>query len=156
MTLCYITPIFDRNSNDILLKTDKAFFNISDYLRIDNNIRYAKSLIERANGTTIQIDPIEEPNIGDAIQPEEINILVRNIITIQEHARLANTKGYRLSAQYAPDELFPDYFEVNKWEKVIDLIVKIYEPLYMGRKPIISKATSGLKLMLQNYFRKTR
>ena len=155
MTLCYITPIFDRNSNDILQKTDKAFFNAIDYLRIDNNTKYAKELVERAYGT-IQLETIEEPNIGDIIYPEDINILVRNIITVQDKAIFANTKSYKLSAQYEQNGLFPDYFEINKWEKVIDIIVQTYKQFYTGRIPITGKAVAGLKLMLQNYFRKVR
>ena len=155
MTLCYITPIFDRNSNDILQKTDKAFFNVTDYLRIDNNIRYAKELIERVHGE-FQLETIEEPSIGDIINPEDINILVRNIIAVQDKAIFVNTQKYKLSDQYEQNGMFPDYFEINKWEKVLDIIVQKYDHFYIGRMPIISKATSGLKLMLQNYFRKTR
>ncbi len=156
MALEYIQPITDRLLNNVQQKNQKGKFGLSDWQRIDNNTQYACQFVESIHSVLIPRIELTIPTREVHPTAADINALVRNIISVQHAAVLAqNAQLYTLKADYAdgPDKRVPDYLVVNVWEKVIDLIVRRYLILYRGRVPVIGIAVVGGDLNRQNQWR---
>lgn len=156
MTLGYILPITNRLLNDVQQGYPKGKFGVSDWQRIDNNTQYARDLVESTHSVLIPWIELATPTREVYPPAADINALVRNIISVQNAAVLAqNAQLYTLKANYedGSDKQSPDYLIVNAWEKVIDLIVQRYLTFIRGRVPVIGIAVVGGDLNRQNQWR---
>jgi DNA phosphorothioation-dependent restriction protein DptG len=155
--MAYITPITDRNSNDISQHNSRAHFAIVDWERIDNNTTYAKGLIESVTGmATIATQTLTAPDMLNDPTATDINEFVANINLVKIAANLATTNQYTLNEAWVGGALqtAPDYQTVNTWEYVIDLIVTYFETKSRGRNAVTGLGRVGAGMTQQNGFRR--
>jgi hypothetical protein len=120
----YITPIYDRTKADIDAKTAKAYFNISDWLRIEANTAFVKSLVDAVLDTTIAQNTLTEPTITTFPTATEINEFLENIEVIRQTVGLpaSFTPAIKITWQEGFGAVSPDYEDANLWEQVLTFI----------------------------------
>lgn len=120
----YTTPIFDRTVDDISARTAKAFFNLSDWMRVYGNAQIVNAIVSALNGH-IAFDTVVEPTITTIPTVTELNTLLANIERLRVGSGLPPIEGIT-SIKHdwiegsAADA--PDYLDANDWEKVLDVI----------------------------------
>lgn len=158
--MSYTTPITDRTYSDIVNRTSKAFFNVTDWDRINDNTAYIHNVVSDSLGVSIPIASLSEPAYEFATLIEDgggINTLLLNI----EQVRLALVaRGINIPSL---SEIFhsweagitkdaPDYNDVNTWEQSIALIYQFFQ--YRERYPRCGLARCGSGMTRQNGFRR--
>lgn len=149
-------PITDRTQADIINRTQKAFFNVADWLRIHENTDQARVIVEVLAGIDIDLIPLDAPTIYSFPTVTEINYLIENIEVLRVAAALPGSAGlvdlfddYQAGA----GAIAPDYNAVNNWEQnlllVHDLLVHAVDYLvYAG------VAQAGQTRSWQNRYRR--
>ena len=150
----YIKPITNRTLTDITNRTARGFFNLSDWERIENNTAYAAEQVERFHNTTIARTVLPTRTMDNYMLAGDINALVQNIINVKNAAIYADTSGYNITASFIPSGRAMSYIDVNNWERVLDIIVRRYSNLSFGRTGKIGVAIAGLRLIVQDFFRR--
>lgn len=156
MTLSYISSVTNRSLNDIIVRNTRAFFNVADWVRIDNNTRYAREMVLDIKGGIIPRIELNTPTRETKPTAANINALVQNIIYVQEAADVPSADYYTLFANYedGADKPAPDYIAVNSWEKVIEIIVTKYWLLSVVRYLVTGIGITGSDEIRQNWFRR--
>lgn len=164
----YIEAITDRTQTDITNKTAKAYFNIIDWRRIDNNSRVAKLLVDFILSINVTFNAVIEPTITTIPAVTDINELLENI----ESLRLSTiaypiTGVVEIKDDYAEGigVTSPDFENANSWENNIHLIycgigtasgytAWIPPSATPVRRARANVATCGAGATRQNYFRR--
>lgn len=154
--MAYTEPITNRTMTDIVNRTVKGHFNLSDWERITGNTAHAKLLVENIRSVVISQQSLPEQTVMSIPSAALINRMVENIIAVQGKAGVVSANQYQLFASYdsAVGTRKPDYETVNAWERVIDLIVEFYAPLRKIRYPRTGVARCGAGMTQQNGFRR--
>lgn len=139
----YIQGITDRSEADIAMRTKKAFFNVSDWERIKNNILYVEATLKRFHPNVPVL--LEMPNKADfnTISGAEMRSLAENIERLRIAAKMLNTTGETIFYAFADGTKCPDYAAVNQWERMLERIDGRYNDTRIGRLPIVGKAICG-------------
>ncbi len=137
----YTTPVTDRSADDIVAKTEKAFFNLADWMRIYNNAQIVAVLVAFLNKVEVTFNAVAEPTTATVPTVADLNTLLANI----ERARLASGVPESYGAVEIKDDWddgisaeAPDYLDVNQWERVLDVIFNAvgglvdYNRMYCG------------------------
>ena len=121
----WIDPITDRTSSDIANRTAKAFFNVVDWLRIDNNTRIVHVLAEALLGVGVDLTSLPEPTTATIPDVEDINAFVGNIEAARKVGGLPGALGMvPLVDDYGGGSGTdaPDWQDVNAWERNLDIL----------------------------------
>lgn len=122
-------PIYDRTDQDILNRTSKAFFNVSDWLRVNGNTQDVKTLVDIMLAIDVPFDDLgAAPQIAEFPSYARINALLGNIDSLRAEARLPAATGVvPIKHNYVPGSgaVAPDYKAVNDWERDLFLIRKL-------------------------------
>lgn len=154
--MTYIDPITNRTITDIVNRTPKGHFNLSDWERITGNTAHARALVEDIRSVVISELSLPLQTVSSIPSAGLINRMVQNIIAVQEKAGVDSASVYQLFAAYdsTVGTRKPDYETVNIWERVIDLIVRYFAPLCKVRYPVTGIARCGAGMTQQNSFRR--
>lgn len=118
----YLTPILDRSVIDIEYRTDKAFFNIEDWARIDNNTSFVRILMtDYYFSISISNNVITLPSRTHIPTAEELNDLIENIEFIRAASNL-NLDPVPYNWENGEDKNSPTYTDANSWEELIELV----------------------------------
>lgn len=123
----YIEPIYDRDENDITDKTSKAYFNISDWERINTNTDVVLAFENFIQGLSIAVVELTAPTITTIPLVTAINQLIENIETIRTNSGLPTLEEIEeLKDDWIAgiQHIAPDYENVNQWEKNLEFIYK--------------------------------
>lgn len=164
----WIQPITDRALSDVVSKTSKGYFNVSDWERIDNNSRVAKALVDFLLSTSVAYGATISPEITTIPTVANLNTLLTNIENLRTAVNaytitgIVTIKKDWLSGAGQPA---PDYEDVNDWERNIDLIYNgigdatgysdwVTDSVSPVRRARAGMATSGVGLTRNNGFRR--
>ena len=153
--MAWITPITDRVLADITNRTAKGFFNVVDWLRIDNNVKYVGTLIEVLKGVGVDYITLPNPTITTIPQAEDINDFVKNIEALRLASHFPATFGVvALKTEYASGESAetPDYEEINSWENNL-LILRNFLINSATYEVFCGVSSAGQPRFWQNRFR---
>ena len=121
-----IVTITDRTQADITARNAKAFFNVADWRRIDNNSQFVKALFDAQYGTTVDRTATTEPAVGDFADVDDINALAGNIEALRVAASFLPSAVGLVEVKDDYDtgvgSVAPDYEAVNTWERTLSLI----------------------------------
>jgi hypothetical protein len=126
--MTFITAIYDRTLTDILNGTDKAFFNVLDWVRINSNTSYVRYLMNALKDMNIAYNVVDEPTIITIPSVEDINHFIENIEYLRSASGLSAVQGV---VELKDDWLditnaeSPDYNDVNDWERNLKLIMDL-------------------------------
>lgn len=160
----YVTAVFDRTQTDIDTRTSKAFMNIADWDRIEDNAVFVRGELVTLFGITLVFTgTTSAPAITSIPDVDDFNRLLENIEKLRQAAEsvmpaLTTTSGFSAVAHdwiAGITQDAPDYVDVNQWEKVIDLIhnlMDVYDNL-MFRRPRTGIAMSNSGMTWNNKFR---
>lgn len=160
----YVTAVFDRTATDIATRTSKAFFNIADWDRIeDNAIEVRAQLIANYGIMIVFTGTASAPAITSIPDVDDFNRLLENIEQLRQAAEsvlpvLSSVSGFSAVTHdwvAGPWEDSPDYTDVNHWEEVMDIIneaISFYFDFHL-RFPRCGIASCGAELIRQNMFR---
>jgi len=117
--------IYDRTLVDVTNRTAKAFFNVSDWLRIFGNSKIANQLLNVYLSLAVPFTELSAPTITTFPAVADINTLIQNIDLVRAAAYLPVATGIvALKYDYVAGNgaTAPDYTSVNAWEQDIQLI----------------------------------
>jgi hypothetical protein len=123
--MAWITPVTDRTLADIENLTDKAFFNIADWIRINGDTTYVRALINVLRGINIEYNSLTTPEITTFPTATEINRFVENIETLRSISCLPVNLGIvPLKTDYlsVTNATPPNFEDVNDWERDLQLL----------------------------------
>ena len=123
----YQTPVTDRTADDIVNQTAKAFFNVSDWLRIYNNTQVVNALVEFLLDIDIAFDALSTPTITTIPTVAQLNTLLLNIERIRLASGFPAIDGLtEIVTSWADGTSAdaPTYIEANQWEQVLDTIYR--------------------------------
>lgn len=123
--MAWIECICDRTLADVTNETSKGFFNVVDWLRIDNNVKYVKTLIEVLKFINVSYEDLPDPVSTTIPTAEDINDFVTNIEALRVASRLPSDFGLtELKTDYTSGESAetPDYLAVNGWEGTLSTL----------------------------------
>jgi hypothetical protein len=150
----YVAAIYDRVLADATNKTAKGLFNVSDWLRINNNTGVVEVLVEALLGISIPNTSLTPPVNGTWVTISPLNSLITNIENIRLASGLPAITGL---VELKDDWLAgssadaPDYTDVNDWERVLDLIFT-YVPKVADYRIHCGVCTVGEPRFWQNRF----
>jgi hypothetical protein len=124
----FVTPITDRTITDIVNKTDKSFFNVADWIRINGNTTYVRALMYVLRGINIDFTALDTPAITTMPTVAEFNSFIQNIENIRLAIGLPESVGViPLKTDYEAIENseVPDYTDANAWEANLLLIKQL-------------------------------
>jgi hypothetical protein len=122
-------PIFDRTVDDITDRTSKAFLNVADWERINDNTTVLRGLLV-TQGYEVDYTPLTPPEMTSIPTAEDINALVENIEACRLAMEIAPGGGIvALFHAYQPGAgaVAPDWRAVNAWEQNLSLLKQIAE-----------------------------
>ena len=150
----YLSPITDRTQADVINRTDKGFFNVSDWARIVNNIRIMHAEVKRIHGAAVPaLSMMPEMIITSIPTAEDFRALVGNIERTRIAAKFLNTSGQGLFYQFTAGGKSFGFGEVNDWERMIDRLYRRYLELVTARYERTGLARCGAGLTNGNRFR---
>lgn len=154
--MTYIEPITDRTMTDIVNRTPKGHFNLSDWERITGNTEHTRELVEDIRSVVIRELLLPTQTTASIPSADLFNRMVKNIIAVQQAAGIDSASLYQLFAAYdsTVGTRKPDYETVNALERVIDLIVRYLEQLQKDRYPVTRLARCGAGMTQQSGFRR--
>lgn len=121
----WITSVTDRTITDIETLTDKAFFNVVDWIRINTNTTYVRTLINVLRSLNVPYNTVVEPSIVTRPTMTELNQFIENIDILRVLSGLPVASGIvALRTNYSDtiSAISPDYEDVNDWERDLQLI----------------------------------
>lgn len=161
----YVTAVFDRTQTDIDTRTSKAFLNIADWDRIEDNAVYVRGELVSTTGITIIFtSTTSAPAITSIPDVDDFNRLLENIEQLRQAAEdvmpaLTTISGFSVVAHdwiAGVSQNAPDYTDVNHWEEVIDIIYQTFLDYYVAfdiRYPRCGIAMSNSGTTWNNRFR---
>jgi hypothetical protein len=151
----FVTPVTDRTAADILNKTDKSFFNVADWIRINGNTIYVRALMYVLRGINIDFETLDTPSITTIPTVDEFNAFIQNIENIRLALGLPAVAGIvDLKTDYEAIENseVPDYTDANAWEKNL-LLIKNLTIAVSTFMVMCGVGASGQQRYWQNRFR---
>lgn len=139
----YIQGITDRSEADIAMRTKKAFFNVSDWERIKNNILHIEATLKRFHPNVPALLAMPDKADFNTISGAEMRSLAENIERLRIAAKMLNTTGETIFYTFADGTKCPDYAAVNQWERILERIEERYRELHIGRQLITGVAICG-------------
>ncbi len=121
----YVQPITDRTTEDIRNRTQKAFWDVVDWQRVNGNTEYAAALVKAFLSIEIVLNPVVEPGMATIPKVAEFNSLIQNIEIVRDAAGFEyNTLFEDLNSAWIEGfgAASPDYEDVNAWEKTLELL----------------------------------
>ena len=121
----FVTPIIDRTITDIINKTDKSFFNVADWIRINGNTTYVRALMFVLRGINIDYTELDTPSITTIPTVAEFNVFIQNIENIRLAIGLPAIAGIvdlKTDYEAVENSEVPDYTDANAWEQNLLLI----------------------------------
>lgn len=123
--MSWTKPVTDRTLADVLSRTEKAFFNVADWLRIYGNSEHVNTLVNKLLGLAIPFTTLTPPAITHFPTADEINALIANIDRLRQAAALPESSGVvPLKTDWQPGNgaAAPDYEDANDWERDLALV----------------------------------
>jgi hypothetical protein len=124
----YKTPVYDRTAADVAAKTQKAYFNLADWLRVDGNAQFMREMVEYAlGGIDIDRNALIEPTITTFPTVDEINDFLENIENIRRAAGMPVSLGIpaiKTNWLAGAGAASPNYESANDWERVLAFIFR--------------------------------
>lgn len=129
--MSYTTPIFDRTAADLIARNSKAFFNVADWDRIEDNVIAVRDELIFDFGISIVLTgTTSAPAITSIPDVDDFNRLLENLEQVRQAAEsvlptLTITNGfYEVAHDWVAGvaQNAPDYIDVNHWEEVISII----------------------------------
>lgn len=126
----YISPVTDRTLEDILALNSKAYMNVADWDRIEDNSIFVRDELVTYSGIVIVFTgTTSAPTITTIPDVGTFNQLLENIEFLRQAAlsvipTLGTTPGFSVVAYdwvAGASDVF-DFTDVNLWERVMDLI----------------------------------
>lgn len=117
--------VTDRTQADILARTAKAFFNVSDWVRIYGNTEQVNAFVRLMTGLDVALTPLTAPVATSFPDVGEINSLIENIDLLRAAVPLPSGLGLvALKHDYVAGTgaEAPDYEDVNDWERDLELV----------------------------------
>lgn len=152
--MSYIEPITDRTQADVINRTNKGFFNVSDWARIANNVRIMHAAVKRIHGAAVPaLNEMTDMTAESIPTAEDFRGLVGNIERTRIAAKFLNTSGQGLFYQFTAGGKSFGFGEVNDWERTIDRIYRRYAPLTIARYERTGIARCGAGMTRGNRFR---
>jgi len=121
----WIDAVYGRTQEDITNLTSKAFFNVVDWVRIENNTVYVRAVLNVLRSLNIEYNVVSEPDISTIPSADDINQFVDNIEHLRIIASLPVSSGIVvlktdwLGVTSAPTV---DFEVVNDWERNLQII----------------------------------
>lgn len=123
--MAYQTPVTDRSPADLAARNSKAFFNLTDYIRIYENARLTRAWAQYTTGFPIPFTTIEYPTM--LTDPRTIVLKLRDLASNIEALRdqfAASIPGLeqQVKTDWEAGTNKPgiDYIHLNQWEKIVD------------------------------------
>jgi len=123
--MTYTTPIFDRTAQDITDRTDKAYLNVADWIRISGNTAFARALVQALLDLQIPQNTLTPPTITTIPTADEVGQFCENIERIRQATSFPPIPGLvpiKFDWQAGPSAVAPDFRNVNSWEEVVDIL----------------------------------
>lgn len=133
--MAYIPAVYDRTQTDIDNKTSKAYFNISDWNRIANNIIVTRHLVDVIRdisvGFTLQyhtmavFGPTSTASIDTFTPIATLTNSITNLraAVLDEIPSLPSITSFPTPGTNQPA---PNYTHVNQWESVVNTVWDFY------------------------------
>ena len=153
--MSYIEPITDRTQADVINRTDKGFFNVSDWARIANNVRIMHAAVKRIHGADVPaLNEMTDMTAESIPTAEDFRGLVGNIERTRITARFLIPSGTEIFYAFSAGGKSFGFGEVNEWERTIDRIYRRYAPLTIVRHERTGVARCGAGMTRGNRFRR--
>jgi len=152
--MSWTTPVTDRVLADVTNRTSKGFLNVVDWLRIDGNVVYVRTLIQVLKNVGVDYNDLPEPSATSIPTAADINDFVENIEALRIASTLARPDLVVLKTNYTSGESAetPDYEDVNAWENNL-LILKNFLVRSSAYEVFCGVAEVGQARFWQNRFR---
>ncbi len=123
--LAWLPSITDRDAADLIARVPKAFFNVEDWMRIDQHTLYCQEQILALLGVDVTLNTLTVPDITTIPTAAEINELIENIDRLRLAVSFPAALGLvALDYDYeaGTGAVAPDYEDVNAWENDLKLL----------------------------------
>ena len=121
--MSYITPVTDRDADDIAAQNSKAYFNVADWERIYNNARLMVDLANIFYDSGIVWTEVTVPTIKSIPAVADFNSMLTAIEAARVDLNLSETPtAIKTDWEAGPTKVAPKYTDVNLWETVIDVL----------------------------------
>ena len=175
----YTEPVIDRALSDVISKTSKGYFNVSDWTRIYENNLVVNALLLVVLEEVVTFTSIDTPTITTIPTITMVNNLVGNIEASRlkaiefvegasasdERTNIMNLIAIKTNWEAGARKDAPDYLVANQWEETLHVIFNnigdavgytswVSDAVSPTRKPRTGPAVSGTGLMRQNGFRR--
>lgn len=121
-------PVYDRTATDVANRVAKAFFNVTDWLRVYENTIQDQGVLNALMAQEVVLTDLANPTMYQLVDVDEINSLVANIDLLREYTAVNISTGLiPLPHDYlaGPGATAPSYLTVNDWEQDLLLIREI-------------------------------
>lgn len=117
-------PITDRNLDDISNRTSKAFFNVADWLRINDDARIVTAIANVMHGLGLEFNELTQPTTTVFPSAADINAFITNIEQSRSALMFPVSSVVPLKTDWQPGNgaTAPNYQTVNDWEKDVNLL----------------------------------
>lgn len=122
--MAWTEPVTDRTIQDVIDKTAKGYFNVSDWERIYNNVIYLNIITAFLVGRAIDFEALDTPTITTVPDVSDINAFLQNIDDLRRGSGLPAALGLVAVKHDWPggNAPAPDYNHANIWESVLFII----------------------------------
>lgn len=130
--MSYQRAVTDRSQTDIDTLTDKAFQNVSDWMRLYGNAKAARGLVQAIRGVSIDFDDVAAMTTYSFPTYAELNLILANVERIRLAADLPDDPelvNVDVGWGYGVSEDAPTFESVNSWERVIEIIELAMKPI---------------------------
>ena len=156
--MAYITPITDRDIADIAAKNSKAYLNLADWQRIDNNAQEVVSEVLSIFGVSLTIATVATMTTASIPETDDINDLSGNIEVSRSWIATncptsppATNPDFTEVKDDSTSGAYPDYTIINQWENVLDIAYNWLDGL-VQIVPIAGVAIAGAGFDQQSDF----
>lgn len=128
----YQNAITDRSEIDIEFLTDKAYQNVSDWVRLYGNAKAARGLVQAILGISIDFDTVPTMDRYGIPTFAQLNTILANIERIRLAADLPadpELVNVNVGWGYGAVSDAPTYEDVNSWERVLEIIELAMKPI---------------------------
>lgn len=153
--MAYITPIYDRTFSDVQTKNSKAYLNLADWQRIDNNTQETVFAINAALGESLTLVTVATMTTASIPDTDELNDLAGNVETIRVYfdGIITDSDFTEVKDDYINGAKI-NFITTNQWEKVLDIMYQIYKSPYSpDRIPVTGVAICGADLLRNSLIR---
>lgn len=118
--MAWTDVIYYRSQNDINWRNSIAFFNLSDWNRINDDTDFCHDLLSTNLGYDVSLISLTPPTITTIPTVDSINNLIENIERLRIAAAMPDGMGLTTVLKYdwkaGANEAAPEYGHVNIWE----------------------------------------